>query len=267
MRVENDERLWQRWPGSMHYGYARAFGDREEDLDIDFTGLGRPELTTAVLVVCLRPKEGAWLGDEVWSWTLAQRLQGLLAVTQASGLPPLALLQPCGNCVEAFEVNVELGMFERAETVTDFIWSPQPHCTLHVALPTGREQREWSRGSGLSLRTMARALVRGIDGAPPSTEWEIPDQWIDGLAEELEQRDPLTALEIETTCPACGAPARIGVDLEAELLAWLRARQCDTLNDIHRLASGYHWSEVDILELPAWRRRYYLAQLGAAGDA
>ncbi len=266
MRDDCDERIWREWPGPAGHGYARAFGDREGDLDIDFTGLPRADVVTAVLAGCVRPSDGTWSGDDVWSWTLAQRLQGLLAVAQASGLPPLALLQPCGSCAEALEIDIEIGMFERPEPIIDFIWSPIPDCSLRVALPMGSDQLAWSHG-GLSLNAMARALVREINGAPPPAGWEIPDQWIYGLAAELEQRDPLTALEIQTACPACGAPARIAIDLEAELLARLHARQRGMLNDIHQLASAYHWSEARILELPAWRRRYYLAQLGWAGSA
>ena len=109
---------------------------------------------------------------------------------------------------------------------------------------------------------MARALIREVDGAPPSDDWEIPDAWIDPLARELEERDPLTALELETRCPTCDSPASVPLDLEAELLARLQYRQQRTLDEIHRLASVYHWSEAVILELPVWRRRYYLSQLG-----
>lgn len=266
MRVETQERLWQGWPGAGGCGYARPFGGRTEDLDIDFA-TARAELVSAVLAHCLRPCEGDWSADEVWSWTLAQRLQGLLAVAQASGVRSLALLQRCGSCAESLEVEIDLGRFEREETVTEFTWSPEPDHTWQVALPTGRDQQEWSRCNERRMPAMAGALVRAIDGATPASEWEISHDRIEGLAQALERHDPLTALELETACPACRAATHIEVDLEAELLVRLHALQRQTLDDVHRLACAYHWSEACILQLPAWRRRYYLAQLGAVGDA
>lgn len=262
MRVDSDERLWDGWPGAAGPGCARAFGQRVEDLDVDFAGLSRPELVSVVLMRCLISRQGALSNDEVWSWTLGQRLQALLAIALASRVPPLTLLQSCRSCAERFEVNIDANVFERQERDSDFEWSPQPGTTLRIVLPTGLAQRAWSGMRDVALHVMARALVTTIDDAAPSADWKIPEEWIDPLAQELERRDPLTALEVETACPACAAPNEIEVDLEAELLARLQACQRQTLSEIHRLATAYHWSEAAILQMPAWRRRHYLAQLG-----
>jgi hypothetical protein len=148
--------------------------------------------------------------------------------------------------------------FVRAEDTVEFDWCPVPNHTLRVALPAGRDQREWSTEEGLSAQAMARALIRTQDAQD-----DLPADWLDALARELEQRDPLTALEIDTDCPACGASTRLPFDLEAQLLTQLHARQRRTLEDVHRLASVYHWSEETILQLPNWRRRFYLAQMNA----
>ena len=267
MRVEPDERLWRGWPGAASPGYARAFGERAQDLDVDFRRWQRAELVSALLHCCLRPRDGGWDGEETWSWTLAQRLQGLLAIALASDVPTLELVQRCRGCAELLEVQVQTHAFVREEEITDFEWAPGLGQTLRVALPTGREQRAWSQADDLTTHAMTRQLIRGIDDLAPPAGWEIPEAWIDGLAQEFERRDPLTALEIETRCPACGVAASFEVDLEARLIGQLYARQRQILAEIHRLASAYHWSETAILQLPAWRRRHYLAQLGAAGTA
>lgn len=265
MRVEPDERLWRGWPGAASSGYARAFGARVQDLDVDFAQLPRAELVSALLYRCVRPHDGEWDGDATWSWTLAQRLQGLLAIALASEIPPLTLVQRCHDCAELLEIQVEAPAFVREERIMDFEWSPGLGQTLRVALPTGREQRAWSQTDDLTMRAMARRLIRAVDGFAPSADWEIPEASIDALAQELEHRDPWTTLEIESQCPACGVAASFEVDLEARLIGQLYARQRQILAEIHRLASAYHWSETAILQLPAWRRRHYLAQLGAAG--
>jgi hypothetical protein len=132
---------------------------------------------------------------------------------------------------------------------------------LRVALPTGEDQKTWLKWGQAEPRAMARQLVRSVDGRPPVDGWEVPDAWIDGLEAELKQRDPLTALELEARCPACGAPLKVEFDLETELLKRFEVRQARMLRHVHRLASAYHWSEAQILRLPAWRRNYYLSQL------
>ncbi|HKQ29815.1 MAG TPA: hypothetical protein VJS66_00900 [Burkholderiales bacterium] len=260
MRVDADERLWRNWPGSASPGNARAFGTRAQDLNVDFA-LPRADVVSALLQGSLYRDDGSWDGDS-WSWTLAQRLQGLLAIALASGVAPLALVHACDVCAEMIEIGLDAHDFVRAEDVVDFQWSPAPDRTLNVMLPRGHEQRRWSQVDALTPQAMARELISG-----QSSDAEFPSAWYDALARELEQRDPLTALELETECPSCATNVRIPFDLEATLLAQLQSRQRRLLSDIHRLASAYHWSEAAILELPAWRRRAYLAQLGVAGHA
>jgi hypothetical protein len=160
------------------------------------------------------------------------------------------------------EIDVELTVFEREERITAFDWSPVPEQALSVSLPTGREQQAWWQAGDVSADAMARRLVFGDDDG--AEDEALSSDWIEALGAQLAQHDPLTALELQAACPACGAQARIPLDLEAELLARLHARQRHTLLNIHRLASAYHWSEAAIMRLPAWRRRFYLMQVGGA---
>jgi hypothetical protein len=274
---------------------ARAFGSSVADLELDFAGLPRPIVVTEVLRICFND------GDEVWSWTLPRRTQGLIEVALASGDKRVRRTARCPEtqCGEVIELEVELTAFlvdvpqndvhkfPRAELAAsakvipakagiqgldprfrggdgkDFDWSPEPGRTLRVALPTGEDQRSWlSRGESSPL-AMARQLVEQVDGRAPNDDWELPENWLGGLEAELERRDPLTALELEASCPACGAGLRVEFDLESELLRGFEARQARMLRHVHRLASVYHWPEAEILRLPAWRRDYYLRQLEA----
>ncbi len=235
---------------------------------MDFAQSPRPELVSTLLNHCLFPPNGRSSDNEdVWSWTLGQRLQGLLAVASVSGVSQVTTLQRCDRCSELLEIPLDLDEFARAETTTDFEWSPPSDERVSVSLPTGHDQRRWLRAAEVTSRAMARALVCRVDGEPPAHDWELPDAWIDSLAEQLDRHDPLTALELRSSCPACAAEATIELDLEALLVRQLQARQMETLGEIHLLASQYHWSEREILRLPSWRRRYYLAQLGVGGGA
>lgn len=79
------------------------------------------------------------------------------------------------------------------------------------------------------------------------------------LADELPLADPQIGLH----CPACGAGWEESFDAGRFLHADLEAAAGRLLDEVHQLALAYHWSERDILALPAARRRDYLQRLGA----
>jgi hypothetical protein len=89
----------------------------------------------------------------------------------------------------------------------------------------------------------------------------LPKDWIDSLGSALNIADPLTALNLDVSCPFCNQALRVDVDLEQILLEGLRLQQRRLIEQVHRLAFSYHWSEIDIAALPAWRRERYLSRL------
>jgi hypothetical protein len=107
---------------------------------------------------------------------------------------------------------------------------------------------------------MAQRLVRGDATA-------FSDAALDSLSATLEEKDPFTALQLNTQCPACNAEIAVNFDLEAELLRRLERFQAHRLREIHLLASCYHWSEAQIMDLPSWRRAQYLRQVTAEQSA
>jgi hypothetical protein len=66
----------------------------------------------------------------------------------------------------------------------------------------------------------------------------------------------------DLTCGECGhhwrSPIDIGAVLSRDIDAWARCR----LDEVHRIASAYHWSERDILALSPARRQFYLDAIG-----
>lgn len=257
-----EKRLWPACPDAKVRAYARAFGECADDLDLNFA-LARPVLVTRLLALCLGHENGVWSDGELWSWTLGQRLQGLLAIALAGEAAPLSIVASCAQCAERLEIEIDPAVFEREEPATAFDWSPTPDRQWRVRLPTGHEQQAWWQAGDISAEAMARRLVFGRENGVEHES--LPSDWVETVGAQLAEYDPLTALEMETACPACAAEARIPLDLEAELLALLHLRQRRRLMEIHQLASAYHWSEAAIMQLPAWRRRYYLAQV--AGGA
>ena len=73
-------------------------------------------------------------------------------------------------------------------------------------------------------------------------------------SDSLETVAPEVALRAHADCPQCEAPNEIWLDPYISV----REHGGDLLEEIHTLASAYHWSEAEILRLPRSRRQAYL---------
>lgn len=237
---------------------VRAFG-AAEDLDVDFVA-PRPYVVSAILARCSRCDDE----DGAWGLTVPERTQGLLAVTRACGTHSVTALAHCPRegCGERLELDLDLSSFAMAE-------APQ-RCTVHdggiaieLRVPTGEDQRRWlteSIGEDPAA-AMAASLVTAVNGEASGAPLELPQHALAAIERELEACDPITALDVAAACPGCGEPVDVEIDLEGLLLDTLARSQREMMDSVHRLASRYHWSEAEVLALPAWRRSYYLAAI------
>ncbi len=264
MTRESDSGAGTRgWPPAAPRFRVRSFG-RAEDLDIDFRAR-RPQVVTQILARCVTDAAGrSSSDDEPWRWTVPQRTQGLLAVACACGVPSVAALARCereGGGGEQIELEFDLESFAQSTEPTECAWHGET-ASLVLRLPTGEDQRRWLESppadpAELPVR-MGTSLVRELDGATPGETWQLPQAWLAGVEDALAENDPTTDLSFSASCPRCGDELEVEVDLDALLLERLARVQQDLLLEVHALASGYHWSETQILAIPAWRRAYYI---------
>lgn len=247
---------------------ARPFLARHSDLDLEFNPKFRHGLITQLLTACLRRIDGtAYSDQEIWSWSLKKRLQGLLAVVIATQGQFLKLQANCSqsDCHELLEFELDAAGFSQPEEAGPLLCRPAPGTELELRLPTGRDQLDWINNSenmaNSGFGEMASTLVNRVNGEMPSQQFRVSDKWIDHIGRALEQHDDLMTLEISIHCPACHEETLIDLDLEEKLLEILATEQQRSLNQIHRLALAYHWSEADIMAMPDRRRQYYLGQI------
>jgi hypothetical protein len=259
---------YMSWPPHAEDGdqivfSTRPFATSGADLDIAFEDTPRPTLVTQVLTACVRDADAA----TVVHWNVNRRLQALQAVAAASGARRFSVALPCAapTCDETLELELDLVDFDCAGSAETFVCQPDVAHQLSVRLPTGADQIEWLNGAATDVdalqRDMATRLVLDINGEPAAPDWRVPAEWIDALAAALEQYDRSTALELHTRCPSCAQDMTLTLDLEARLLTQLHQQQRALLDQIHRLADAYHWTERDILALTPPRRRYYLTRI------
>jgi hypothetical protein len=259
-----------QWPpvlGKQRF-LSRAFASRHADLDIHFD-LPRPALVTELLSSCLCGIDGAAINAQsLWQWTVSERLQGLLAIANASTGASTAAVAVCSNadCREQVELQLELSSFADEEPTNKFDWLSPEGEKISCRLPTGQDQLAWQNHAQAEPDAqdndeswLAKRLIEHTAKQP--TPVQLPDTWIDSLGIALNTADPLTALDIDVSCPFCHQSLRVDVDLEQLLIEGLRLQQRRLIEQIHRLASSYHWSETDIASLPGWRRERYLARV------
>lgn len=247
---------------------ARPFLARQADLDIDFGQARRPVLVTRLLSLCLRkPDGGGYPEDELWQCSLRDRLQALIAIVIGTQGQNLGLRVNCTqpDCRELVEIELDLTNFKQAGQVGLFSCKPAPDTELQLRLPNGYDQLEWLNKSGTHTDSifsqMATSLTTRLNGEIPPEGWQIPEAWLDLISSELEKRDTLMNLEINTVCPACQHDLRVDLDIEEKLLALLASEQKRMLEQIHQLASVYHWTEAEIISLSRQRRLYYLKRI------
>jgi hypothetical protein len=230
----------------------RAFGDLE-DLDLELTSADRPSLVTALLARCVQGGADHW-----WAQPVGVRIAALLRLYMHSeGSDNVELSARCmhAGCAESFGFALPLGQLAAWEPDGE-TWEAALSDERSVTLrrPTGRDLAQWRSARPAkreeALRMMVNDLVVRGHAAPQ-------DEAL--LADVVSARDPLVALTLSAPCPACGHAQDVAVDLEGLVLARLASRQRALLNEVHRLAAHYGWSEQEVIAVPPRRRAAYLA--------
>jgi hypothetical protein len=243
---------------------ARPVGSAASDIDLVFDAADRPGTVTALLAACISDADGQALGEDVvWGWTLNRRLQALLAVRLASDDTKANLRSQCTDCGEAMEIGLDLQAFANEPVAPRFTWKGADSLGLSLRLPRGQDLRNWMRDGGqVSQEALLASLVEDVSGQPQSLSTLLP-----ALDDAFEAHDPLTALHLSASCPACAQVNTVGCDLEALLLDGFARAQAAMLDDVVQLASAFHWTEAAILALPRWRRALYLQRISQENRA
>jgi hypothetical protein len=242
----------------------RSLG-KPEDLDLDFGAARdarRSALVTRVLVTC---GDGTVDDAAAWQLTLSGRVGGLAAVvalTREAHELPVALR--CHSCREQMVVGLPLDtvldLARRAEDERVVSIDREEIGTIAMRRPTGDDQRRWQERQYASWTEAEHAVMQSLlQGSAPDALDVDQANVVSHLAVAMQELDPLPSLTMASTCPACGADGEHVLDVEALLLTELAREQRSLLREVHEVATRYGWSEQEVLALPRWRRRAYLA--------
>jgi hypothetical protein len=228
-------------------------------------GIGRNAYERAIDI--LAEAESDVSTDELAALPIGEVEKRLLAIRQATFGRRFCARFSCPACSERLEFHFSSDDFRDTES-SNSNSEPAPlhigEFALELRLPNSADLGLAARCTGVEAarQLLARRCVNKayLHGAVIAAE-EVPDSLIGDIAQHLETSDPVDEKTLEITCPSCEARSQSRFDIASFFWAEIEAEALHLFRDIHCLARGYGWREVDILAMTPMRRRVYLEML------
>jgi hypothetical protein len=172
-----------------------------------------------------------------------------------------------GDRVSAEVVCLATGCGERVDivfSITDYLGHHRPRPRTRIAaiddtwfrldgtdvefrVPSVSDQLAIA-GEGRPEQALVRRCIRPPETSPAARR---------RVETAMEAMAPSLAAELQGTCPECGAAVSVFFDPLQYVLHELREQAAFVYHDVWAIAQLTHWSESDILALPAARRARY----------
>jgi hypothetical protein len=139
-------------------------------------------------------------------------------------------------------------------------WFRLSDADVRFRLPSGADLRSIATAPD-AARALAERCIR--PAADEGGAERVPSRVRRRVEAAMEALAPSLYSDIDGVCPECGATVRAPFDPQRYVLTELRDHAAYVYEEVHLLASRYHWPERDILALPRLRRTRY-AELAQA---
>jgi hypothetical protein len=244
-------------PSGGRWACLREMCGRDEVLAVGDDELVAVELLDRLLVE--RPGTSVLPGAAA-SLAISERDRLLGAVYRHHFGDDVEGTQRCHTCREPFELRFSLAgllasLEERGEADDEGVFRlPDGR---RFRLPTTLDRR---RTIGLPAERAARQLLAGclLDGEPQGeADAEI-------IQAAMEAAGPMLDLDLDASCPVCGADQEVRFDVVRHLVGVLAAERRWLTREVHCLARAYGWSHTEILALPRSERRSYVRLVSPA---
>lgn len=216
---------------------------------------GVPQRITAILAAALAPLgEVPATIDDVRALAVGDRqflMQQLVALLDTeTGW----MTADCQHCGEPFDFPMRFGDLPCKPAGEGFPFASVDGATYRA--PTGADQEVLAEasGDGSAARRSLIALCL-VDGTTSVEVEHLSEADLDRIDAALEAVSPEAVTETSLDCPSCGRKCLVDLGIDTMPLP----RPDKLYQEVHRIASAYHWSEREILALPRSRRQRYLA--------
>jgi hypothetical protein len=239
----------------------RTFGKDMGDLAVEFADVERPRLMTSLLARCSQTRSGNPPSEQaLWELPLGTRIGAMVALAGGDAARPLEWRVRCSHAGCGAEGELELHPAEIAAVAAEayrekLVPVEIGSRTGWLRRPTGADQQRW-------LRERTAPMAASLFVEPRFEDLGVAlDEIGDLIDQAMDEYDPLVGFHLEVGCAECGRPTTQAPDLVAAALERLWLAQFDLIEQVHRLAGYYHWTEEEIAKLPSWRRQAYLAYM------
>ena len=228
--------------------------------ELGAAGAELPETVDAVLCEALANLGGMPPSVELVSTLCVADRQYLMRQLQLHmGDKPIWHSAECRHCRQPFDFELDLANLPVVEGNADypFVDVALGDDQMRFRLPSGADQQALA----LVEQDAATAVILDrcmVEGNLPVDA--LDDAQVAQIEQAMDDAAPGIVTELSVTCAHCGEAN--GIYLDPYQL--LNRGYGSLLQEVHTLASNYHWSERDILDMPAARRAMYLKLIDAA---
>lgn len=235
--------------------------DQIEFLDWDARRVSPARKVTSVLARC-----GDFSEEDAARLTVGEREALLLKLRWLTFGERMSCVLECprADCHERMDLDLTVGdlLLPSSDNAQRIHEASFEGCVVRFRLPEGADQEAVASlaltDESEAVQTLLNRCVISAerDGEPLS---EIPAEMAERLSDAMAELDPQAEIVLEPRCPACGKSFRTILDTASFFFMEIAAHARALVEEVHLLASHYHWSEVEILAMPERRRRLYLA--------
>jgi DNA-directed RNA polymerase subunit RPC12/RpoP len=236
-----------------------------ELLDAWERSLSEPPVRRALALLAAACPDGS--PDEIATLSIGERDWRLLLLREWTFGPQLASVANCPDCGARLEWSVkaaDLRVAKQPEPPGDLSLEAAPY---HVRFRLPNTLDLAASASCEDAASAREALLERCLSATRLNDQEIavsdlPAVVAEAIVKQMAEADPQADTQLDLSCPACGHRWQAFFDINSFFWSEINAWAKRILIEVHTLASAYGWRELDILNLSAWRRQFYLNLVG-----
>ncbi|MCL2161444.1 MAG: hypothetical protein FWH56_06105 [Betaproteobacteria bacterium] len=221
-------------------------------------GSNLPAVVSNILGAALLSLGGkAAAPEQAATLAIADRQWLMLSLAHALQGGGYWLKSHCGDCGQPFDLYLDPRQLpvKAAGEGFPFVELDLGEDRLRLRLPNGADQERIAGLDGDEAATLLlSACLLSVNGkaVPAGYADRLDADALQRIEEALDEVSPYVGTVLATACPECGQPQQVEID------PYSAVRHETLFQEVHMLASAYHWSEREILSLSRERRRLYL---------
>ena len=206
--------------------------------------------------------------ESLTSLSVGDRDARLMTLREWTFGPQLIGIATCVNCCARLELTLnstDLASSQPPAAEQSFSLSVDDY-ELNFRLPNSSDLTELAACRDLveGKRLLLERCISSVEHQGEQTAIEgLPAAVIAGVVEQMGRIDKSGDVRLDLNCSQCGGGSQTIFDIESFFWKEINAWANRILREVHALASAYGWSEIDVLNMTAWRRQAYLSLIGS----